>query len=1294
MFRPIVFLSGLLLAAPGIAQDGFESLFNGKDLSGWQGDPELWSVEDGCITGKTNGPDHLEYNKFLIWDGEAANFEFRCEFRLEGENNSGVQYRSVHAKDRGEFVCVGYQADIHPNAEFTGMLYDEKGRGIIAKRGQKVTVKADGKKVVEKLDVAVEPLDLTDWHELTIIARGNRLIHKVDGVVTVDITDNQKEEAETTGRIAFQVHRGKAMKAQFRNVRLKKLPGRQTAKKNAPQKKVRPEQAQPIWIWLNEGDQPAKNVYFRKELDSGGVGAARLYAACDDRMKIFINGKQIAEHGTWQTPLFVDLSRHIDLDDPQKKHVLAVEAENGGSAAGLLVKVDFESGWRDAWSTVTDQSWQASTKPEKGWKQRDFKAGDSWQSPQIVAALGAGPWAKAINADTLAAAAPLKEPTATPVSDLKIAKGFNVELLYSVPKEEQGSWVNMCVDPTGRLIVSDQYGSLYRVTPPGIDGAKEIAVEKINVDIGEAQGLLWAFDSLYVSVNRGKKYDGGLYRVRDTDGDGDLDNVETLRKLNGSGEHGPHAVLPHPDGKSLVIVCGNRTDLTDIDSTRVPSWDEDLLTPRVQGKFMRGTRAPGGVIYKIDPDGKTWEVLSSGFRNQYDAAFNYQGELFTYDADMEWDINTPWYRPTRLCHVTSGSEFGWRSGGGKWPVYYHDSVPPVVNIGPGSPTGVCFGYGTSFPEKYQHALYACDWSYGKLYAAHLTSEGGTYGAKLEEFITGTPLPLTDIVANPHDGALYFAIGGRRVQSGLYRVTSEQKHVVGFVDDQNRVRVNGVITDADDVQKRIKSIQPSSVKLLAHRDAKQATVKQFGNAAAAAGIDRISVTTVNDTPAQKERVRMEQFHAGDQQATYDGVRAGLGHEDRSVRYAARIALEHTPRDQWHQAVLDETDAQTKLTGLMALARSYERPDKGEAPDIDTPIPDWPNPQRDADRAAVTRQVLESLQTIPVEQLSESQQLQLLRVLTLTFVRIAPPGPLEREALLQHLEGALPSASQPLNSEIAQLLVYLQAPYAAEKIVSLLDSAPTQEEQIDYARTLRHLTTGWTPELQESYFSWFTRAAGYSGGASFQLFVNNIKEEAVAKLSEEDKARLKPILEAKPESDMPVFTAKPRKFVKEWTMEELVPLLETGLQNRDFEHGRQMFGAASCFACHRFDNQGGAVGPDLTSLSGRFSARDILESVLEPSKQISDQYGSVQIVTSEGKVITGRIINLAGDSFRVQTDMLKPGKLTSVDRKQIEEMVESKVSMMPKGLLNTLNREEVLDLMAYLLSRGDRNHAMFR
>ncbi len=322
----------------------------------------------------------------------------------------------------------------------------------------------------------------------------------------------------------------------------------------------------------------------------------------------------------------------------------------------------------------------------------------------------------------------LPEPPATKPETLKVAKDFRVELLHSVPKDKQGSWVNMCVDPKGRLIVSDQYGGLFRITPPAIGRkAEDTKIEKIPAPIGEAQGLLWAFNSLYVVVNRGDRYQSGLYRVRDTLGNDTLNSVELLRKIDGAGEHGPHAVLLHPDGKRLVVVCGDGTKLTKFNQTRVPTnWGEDHLLPRMpDGRgFMRGVLGPGGAIYYVNPDGKNWELISVGYRNEFDAAFDKRGDLFTYDADMEWDMNTPWYRPTRVCHVVSGSEFGWRNGAGKWPPYYPDSLPATLNIGPGSPTGICFGYGTKFPAKYQDALFMCDWSYGKLYAVHLTPEGG------------------------------------------------------------------------------------------------------------------------------------------------------------------------------------------------------------------------------------------------------------------------------------------------------------------------------------------------------------------------------------------------------------------------------------------------------------------------------------------------------------------------------------------------------------------------------------------
>ena len=1008
------------------------------------------------------------------------------------------------------------------------------------------------------------------------------------------------------------------------------------------QKKSRPESTNPQWVWLQKKSGTAEpRAYFRKEFDGGGVSSARLYATCDNEMKVFIDGKLVLQSSEWEMPLFKDVSKEIDLDSPNKKHVIAVECRNEGSVGGLMVRLDFESGWRDAWSLVSDESWLGSTKPQAGWKTVGFKPNETWRKPDVIAPLGKGPWASRVNKRSLAAAATLKEPTATPVETMKVAKGFKVDLLYSVPKGQQGSWVNMCVDPKGRLIVSDQYGSLYRVTTGSIK--KDTKVEKINVDIGEAQGLLWAFDSLYVNVNRGKQYPGGLYRVRDTDGDDQLDSVETLRPLNGSGEHGPHAVLPHPDGKSLVVICGNRTDLTEIATSRVPqTWDEDRLIPRPTGRFMRGTRAPGGYVCRIDPDGKQWELMASGFRNQYDAGYNAEGELFTYDADMEWDLNTPWYRPTRICHVVSGAEFGWRSGGGKWPVYYSDSVPPVINIGPGSPTGTTFGYNAKFPAKYQKAFYASDWSFGKLYAVHLKPDGSTYTAEKEEFVSGTPLPLTDVIVNPADGAMYFLIGGRRVQSGLYRVTytgSESTAKADYVNKEN----------AD---------------------------------------------------LRATRRSLEELHAGDHPDAVAKAWPHLGSEDRFIRYAARVAIEHRPVDEWKPRLLLEKDTKRLLAGLMALARTQKRANMGTNPDIDSAIPDWENlPAVSRDRAALRDLIVGKVAQMMATSSdpSEEEVLETLRVLTLTFLRVAPPTEdfkslLANGLLSKNFKFNFPTSSYKLNSELAYMLVYLQVPEATERIVNLLLEAPTQEEQIDLAASLRHMKAGWTPDLREKYFGWFVRALSYRGGASFNTFVTRIRDEAIATLTAEQKESLKEILNKKPDTEI-AFSSKPRKMVKKWTMEELVPIMETKLKNRDFNHGRRMFAEAKCFACHRFDNQGGTVGPDLTSLAGRFSSRDILESVLDPNKQISDQYEAVQILTVDGKVITGRIANLAGDSIRLQTNMLDPGSLVGVDRKLIEEMQPSKASMMPEGLLNTMNEDEVLDLMAYLLSRGDSGHAMF-
>ncbi len=211
-------------------EPGFTSLFNGTDLSGWEGVPGLWSVEDGAITGRTTVEKPAKGNTFLVWKGgPVEDFELRVSFKLvpgdaRGFANSGVQYRSKIAEP-SYWVVGGYQADMEAGPTYTGILYEERGRGILAERGQMVNIEPDGKKrVIGSMGSSKEIQALIkkeDWNQYVIIARGNHLTHIVNGRVTVDITDDQTSKSAKSGILALQLHAGPPMMVQFKNIRIK-----------------------------------------------------------------------------------------------------------------------------------------------------------------------------------------------------------------------------------------------------------------------------------------------------------------------------------------------------------------------------------------------------------------------------------------------------------------------------------------------------------------------------------------------------------------------------------------------------------------------------------------------------------------------------------------------------------------------------------------------------------------------------------------------------------------------------------------------------------------------------------------------------------------------------------------------------------------------------------------------------------------------------------------------------------------------------------------------------------------
>lgn len=216
---------------PAVPDDaaGFEPIFDGKTLNGWEGEEGFWRVEDGVMTGETTTEKPLKQNTFIIWrGGKTADFEFKAEFRITESGNSGVQYRSANLTDVGKFVLKGYQADIDGRNNFTGMLYEERGtRGFMAPRGSFNRI-ADGGQIKQigspgTADELKAVIKVADWNQIHIIARGATMIHVINGRVMAVCIDEDTKSRAAEGLLGLQLHVGPPMKIEYKNILLKKL---------------------------------------------------------------------------------------------------------------------------------------------------------------------------------------------------------------------------------------------------------------------------------------------------------------------------------------------------------------------------------------------------------------------------------------------------------------------------------------------------------------------------------------------------------------------------------------------------------------------------------------------------------------------------------------------------------------------------------------------------------------------------------------------------------------------------------------------------------------------------------------------------------------------------------------------------------------------------------------------------------------------------------------------------------------------------------------------------------------
>ncbi len=992
----------------------------------------------------------------------------------------------------------------------------------------------------------------------------------------------------------------------------------------------------PHWLWSGANGGTDETVTFRKSFTvEGKVTNAKLSVSGDNHVIVWVNGQQVGKSDEWNEPATIDITKHVIAGS----NVIAIQGKNDEAGpAGVVARLKFKDATGKDILVVSDTSWKQGA-VVNGWEKSAFDD-SAWKAPHDLGALGTEPWGNIFSggkggsgSGVLAADALVMQP------------GFSAELIYTVPKGEQGSWVSLAVDHKGRLITSDQSGAgLYRITPPPAGGtAENTIVEKIDIPITGAHGLLYAFDSLYVCVNGGnKEYGSGLYRLQDTNGDDKFDKVTVMNKFKGGGEHGPHSVIVAPDGKSLYVNAGNHTaPLDKFDTYLAPKiWAEDIFLPRHwdPNGHAKGVIAPGGWIARTDPEGKSWDLVSISYRNQVDMAKDGNGEVFTWDSDMEWDFGTPWYRPTRVCHVTSGSDFGWRSGSGNPLPYVAETLPPVIDIGPGSPVGTSFGTGAKFPAKYQQALFILDWTYGTMYAIHLEPQGASFKATKEDFVSGKPLPFTDMVIG-HDGAMYFAIGGRGTQSALYRVTYTGKESTAAV----------------------KAVAPTELAGLRHK--------------------------------------LETFHGRQNPAAVAAAWPELGNADRFIRFAARTAIEHQPVATWQDKVFGEAKPQARITALIALARCGDK--------------------------ALQAKALTSALELDIAQMNVDLQLEALRAIQLLVTRMGMPDATMAKRITDKLDPLFPSSDWRLNRELSAVLCVLGSPTAVAKslfqmasnetstisfdlgaliarnpgygkdVANTLASKP-QQQQLAYALALSTTKVGWTANFRQQYFAFFQEAETTGkGGNSYKGFIRVIRKDAWDNVPEgERQAVTDSLAKITPAKEAPVVQAKGPG--RNWTMAEAAAMAQApgALSKRDFTNGKNLFAASQCTACHRFATEGGAAGPDLSSVGTKFSARDLLESIIEPSKVISDQYQSTMIVTKDGGVFMGRVITEDGKNLTIATNPIDASLITTVAIANIASKSVLKSSIMPAGLIDRLNQDEMLDLLAYLISGGNDKDKMFQ
>lgn len=895
---------------------------------------------------------------------------------------------------------------------------------------------------------------------------------------------------------------------------------------------------------------------------------------------IDINGRRVADVEPYGPTIDLDVLSVLAAGANQM--TITVEPVEGPTAVALSLSVGAVDGAQT--NVITDTTWTADapngTAPAAS---RGAVAPELWgigrRPPTIDAFDNYEQWRQAS-----------KGTTGKPAS-FWIAPGFELTVVRDA-QEGEGSWVSMCFDPKGRLIVAREDKGLLRMTLSSARDAID-SVETINDQLLECRGLLYAHDSLFANANNSK----GLYRLQNAKDQDGLEEVTLLREFPGGVGHGRNDLALGPNRK-ISFITG--------DDISIPTTEvSDLTSPTRDAR--RGQPKGEGWFGQIDEDGKNCEVLCAGMRNPFGVAFDAAGDAFTYDADAEFDMGTPWYRPTRILPLVSGADFGWRAVTGQWPPYFPDRpdvAPPVLDIGKGSPTAVLFGTETNFPEDYQQALFILDWAYGRVLAVHMKPRGMGYRAAAETFLKGRPLNVTDVAAGP-DGDLYFISGGRKTQSALYRV-----------------HYNGAEST---------SSAPSEHEIACAEQAR---------------FVRATTSGLDPWPA-------------------------AGSDDPHVRAQLRGTLDRLPIAELREASFSKQSPIAKLEGLTALARRGEH---GDIPRILDGVLELNPAELHVFQVRMTLNIISLCRAIAPDEVT-SRRDRIIERFAPVFDSATSGGEFSRVVAERHR----------MVWELAELLVSLKSPGSIERTLSTLLSSDLQEDQLAGLFILRNVESSWTLDQRRVWLKTLSGAPNFVSGEGMPQFINHLRREFTASLSEAEKRELADDL--KPRIGETDTLPAPRTVVKHWSGEDFAGLLDSPASDGAAKRGEAVFRDALCARCHRFGSKGPSIGPDLTYVAGRFSRRDLLESMLKPSKVVAENYRGAVIATTDGETFTGRV--MGGGDYRSQlirlaTKPLDFSAIVEIDKRKIESIQESKTSTMPESLLDGFTQAEILDLIAYLTS----------